>query len=162
MGYHRQTYIGPYITIDGKLPTIEKENAIKYMTCENPSCVILGKTISGKFCPECGSSLAKGKRFEKYYCESSLYELMDEFKIPDIMYSPEDSDKVLIPNMRSDISNNIIHINEFDGFNVHELSNPDSIIKSLLCDPIYSKFLSFLDGKNIKYTVKYGVISYWS
>lgn len=160
MGYDKYVYVGPYIELNGKLPSIEKEKKIGYNICPNETCEIHGKNINGKYCPECGNPAEKGFRIEKYYDTSSINDIMYEFGEEDIMYSPEYQRSVLLPNNIATIRDIVLRPGD-DDF-AGEIPNSDLAKDKFMRDERYSKFLCFLDSKGVNYTVKFGLVSYWS
>lgn len=160
MGYHKSVYIGPFIELNGKMPSIEKEKKVSFTICQNEDCSIHGKNVNGKFCPECGSPVEKGTKTESYFATSSINDLMYDFGDEDIMYSPEYLRSVLIPNDVSSIRDIVIRSGE-DDF-ASEIPNSDTALDKFTRDEKYSRFMCFLDAKGVNYLVKYGVVSYWS
>jgi len=160
MGYRKNVYVGPFIELNGKLPSVEKEIKINFTICQNEECSIHGKNVNGKFCPECGSQVEKGTKAEIYFVTSSINDLMYDFGDEDIMYNPEYLRSVLIPNDISSIRDIVIRSGEDDL--VSEILNSDFALDKFMRDEKYSKFMCFLDALDVNYSVKYGLVSYWS
>ena len=160
MGYHKSVYVGPFIELNGKLPSAERERKINFTICQNEECSIHGKNVIGKFCPECGSQVGKGTKIESYFVTPSINDLMYDFGDEDIMYNPEYLRSVLIPNDFSSIRDIVIRSGE-DDF-VSEIPNTDFALDKFMRDEKYSKFMCFLDSVGVNYSVKYGLVSYWS
>ena len=160
MGYHKNVYVGPFIELNGNLPSAEKERKINFTICQNEECSIHGKNVNGKFCPECGAQVGKGTRIESYFVTQSIKDLMCDFGDEDVMYNPEYLGSVLIPNDVSSIRDIVIGSGE-DDF-VSEIPNTDFALDKFMRDEKYSKFMFFLDSVGVNYSVKYGLVSYWS
>jgi spore coat protein CotH len=160
MGMEQTTYVGPYIKIKKlNIKPIETQKNERLFTCTSKSCNIHGKKAVGKFCSECGQKNDNIVISRKITEIPDGYDLLSDFGDEDFLsYLDEDKKAILyFPNRKKSYS---IRVSSDDSFKEKEVTqNIEQITSSFSKD--HQNFLDFLDQKDIQYSIKFGVVSYW-
>lgn len=162
MGNYLSVHVGPYIKVYAK--PIEKivEKTIK--TCSNKECNINGKVANTKFCGTCGSETIKETIEIKEIKRFSHWHLAEEYGDIDIVYEVEcdnPNEHILGINYRVKGLRKF-SIDAYDYKSEYEIPDSKKSIEILKNSEEYKPFLEFLNKRNIKYEIKFGIICDYS
>ncbi len=159
MGVSVSVYVGPLV----KLQLAPTKYIDHVLGCPKPTCSKFGRDTQAKFCPECGNKVDNiDVPREGVLCWNSFQEAVD-YKYEDVLYSPEylgdDNEEILLSNCKAGQyldadDGNILLFSEMSG-----TITDDLISFRMEHDEMFLEMAKFFGDK---FTIEFGVCSYWS
>lgn len=160
MGVSVSVYVGPLV----KLQLTPTKYIAHEVACPNVDCSQFGESnIRAKFCSECGTTIANvDVPREGVLCWNSFQEAVD-YKYEDVLHSPEDlgndKEEILLSNCKAGQ-----YLDADDGhvllFSERSRTMRDDLISFRMSyDEMFTEMAKFFGDK---FTIEFGVCSYWS